>query len=448
MPEPAHADLLISGGMIVTVDPAWTVHPDGAVAVVDGAITAVGPRAEVTGAYEAARTIDGRGKLIIPGLINTHTHAPMVIYRGLADDLPLMTWLEEVVWPAEARFTTAESVEAGAVLAAAEMIAGGTTCFCDMYFFADEAARAAQAAGLRAVIARTFLNFPSPDAPGPEAALADAEAFLGRWQGNRLITPAAAPHSIYTVDDRWLFAGHALAVRFDVPYHIHVSETAGEVDTCRSTHKGLTPPAYLDRLGVLDHRTVAAHCVHVTAEDIALLAARGAGVAHCPESNMKLASGVAPVPDMLAQGVKVGLGSDGAMSNNNLSMLGTMNITALLHKVVRDDPTVVPARTVVYLATQGGANVLGLGDRIGSLEPGKRADLVLLRLDRPHAVPLYDPYSHLAYVLNDSDVDTVVIDGQVVYDAGRLTTIALDDARAVVLDLARQIGAARTRRVG
>ena len=448
MPEPAAVDLLVSGGLVVTVDPAWSLFADGAVAIRDGVLVAIGPRSELVTTYQAERTIDARGRLVIPGLINTHTHAPMVIYRGLADDLPLMTWLEDFVWPAEARFTTADAVRAGATLAAAEMIAGGTTCFADMYFFPDVAAEATRAAGLRGVIGRTFLNFPAPDAPGPAHALADCERFLERWHGDPLITPAVAPHSIYAVDPRWLTAGHELAVRYRVPFHTHVSETAGEVDTCRSANKGLTPPAFLDALGVLDERTVAAHCVHVTAQDIALLAARGAGVAHCPESNMKLASGVAPIPDMLAGLVKVGLGSDGAMSNNNLSMLGTMNMAALLHKVVREDPTVVPARTVVHMATQGGADVLGLGDRLGSLEPGKVADVVLLRLDRPHAVPLYDPYSHLAYVLQDGDVDTVIIAGQVVYEGGELRTIDLPAVRDAVQEIAGRIAAAEIGRHG
>jgi 5-methylthioadenosine/S-adenosylhomocysteine deaminase len=439
MADPTQVDLIVSGGLIVTVDAAWTVHEDGAVAVAGGRIVAVGPRAEITAAYRAARTLDAQGKLITPGFVNTHTHSPMVLFRGMADDMPLMTWLQDHIWPAEARYLSPEAVAAGATLAVGEMIAGGTTCFCDMYFFPDEAVRAVRTAGMRAVIGRTLLNFPAPDAPSPEAALADCERFLDQWHADPLITPAPAPHSIYVLDAQWLTAAHDLAVRYDTPYHIHVSETAGEVDTCRSIHDGLTPPGYLDRLGVLDRHMIAAHCVHVTPEDIALLAHRGVGVGHCPESNMKLASGVAPVPDMLAAGLHVGIGTDGATSNNDLSMLGAMNITSLLHKVTRGDPTVVPARTLVYMATQGGAHAAGLGDRLGSLEPGKRADLVLFSLDAPHAVPLFDPYSHLASALHDSDVDTVIVEGRVVYEGGRFTNCDVAGARIVVQEIAGRI---------
>ncbi len=439
MTDPTPVDLIISGGMIVTVDPDWTVYPAGAVAINEGLIVAVGPQAAITEAYRAAQTIDATGKLITPGFVNTHTHSPMVLFRGMADDMPLMTWLQDHIWPAEARYLSPEAVAAGATLAVGEMIAGGTTCFCDMYFFPDRAVAAVKSAGMRAVIGRTLINFPIPDAASPAEALADCERFLDEWHDDPLITPAPAPHSIYVVDAQWLTALHDLAVRYDVPYHIHVSETAGEVDTCRSIHDGLTPPAYLDRLGVLDRHMIAAHCVHVTPEDIALLARRGVGVGHCPESNMKLASGVAPIPDMLAAGLHVGIGTDGATSNNDLSMLGAMNITALLHKVIRNDPTVVPARTLVYMATQGGARAAGLGDRIGSLEPGKRADLVLFRLDAPHAVPMFDPYSHLAYTLHDSDVDTVVVAGRVVYEGGRYANCDVAGAQAVVQEIAGRI---------
>ncbi len=440
MEKESHAvDLLITGGLVVTMDDGWTVVQDGAVAIHEGEILAVGAASELRAAFQPADLIDAAGHAVIPGLINCHTHAPMTLFRGLADDLPLETWLHEHIWPAEAWAVKPEMVHWGTLLAAAEMIRSGTTLFTDMYFFEDEIGQAAKQAGVRAVLGEALVDFPSPNSKSSADALAYTEELLLKWQGDPLVQVSVQPHSPYAASAALLTRSKELAHRYGAVYLTHCSETAGEVIESRSKH-GRTPPGYLDDLGLLDSKTVFAHGVHLDDDDIDLLARRGTGVVHCPQSNLKLASGAARLPDLLAAGVRVGLGTDGAASNNDLDMWGEMNSAAMLHKLVNNDPTAADARTVIRLATRGGAALMGMEERIGSLEPGKRADLVLIDLEQPHLVPLYDIYSHLAYAVNKADVTTVMVDGRVVMRDRQLLTINLDELLARARSIAAEIG--------
>jgi len=433
------ADLLISGGLVVTLDDDWTLIEEGAVAVAGGAIVAVGPAAELAPAYRAAERIDASGHAVLPGLINCHTHAPMTLFRGLADDLPLEIWLHEHIWPAEAWAVKPEMVFWGTLLAAAEMIRSGTTLFTDMYFFEDEIGRAAKAAGMRAILGEALVDFPSPNSKTPAAGLAYTEELLRKWEQDPLVRVSVQPHSPYGASAELLVESKALARRYDALYLTHVAETASEVAELRE-RTGQTPALYLDGLGVLDDKTVFAHGVHLTPEEIDLLADRGSGVAHCPQSNLKLASGTAPLPAWQRAGVRVGLGTDGAASNNDLSLWGEINAAALVHKLVSGDPTAADARTVVRLATRGGADLVGMGEQLGSLEVGKRADLILIDLQQPHLVPLYDIYSHLAYAAGGGDVATVVIEGRVVMRDRHLLTLDEGEILARAREMAGEIG--------
>jgi len=431
-------DLLIEGGIVVTMDPEWRVFDDGAVAIDRGVIVAVGPRWDVVRAYRPGDLIDGRGKLILPGLVNTHTHAPMTLFRGLADDLPVSDWLQRYIWPAESRFMNPEAVRWGTLLAAAEMIRSGVTTFCDMYFHVDHLARAAKEAGMRAIPSWGFVDFPLPGQAGPEDALAQAEDYIRRWQGDPLIIPSVAPHAPYTVDGRWIQEAKTLADRYGVLMHIHVAETEGEVREMQA-RVGKTPVMYLEELGVLDRNVLAVHCIWVTPAEIELMAERDVAVAHCPESNMKLGSGVAPLLAMLGAGVRVGLGTDSAASNNDLSVLGEIQTAALLDKLTHRDPAAIKAPTVVRMGTLGGAEALGIDHLVGSLEVGKRADVILLDLSRPHLVPLYNVYSQIAYAARASDVQTVIIDGRVVMRDRELLTLDETEVMARVREIARRI---------
>jgi len=427
-------DLLIRNGTVLTMDKKRTVIPDGAVAVVGQSITAVGPSADFT-QWPAARTLDAGGGLILPGLINTHTHAAMALFRGLADDLPLMTWLNEHIFPAEAKLTP-ELVRVGTRLACAELIRSGTTCFCDMYLFEAAVAEAARQCGLRAVVGEVFFDFPSPNYGPIDQGFAYAQALLARWKNDPLIRVAIEPHSPYLCAPELLTRAASLAADHGALLVIHLSETQAEVAQIQEKYKR-TPTGHLAHLGVLSPRLVACHAVVLTAEDIALLAQNDVKVSHNPESNMKLASGVAPVPDLLAAGVCVGLGTDGCASNNNLDLFGEMDTAAKLHKVQRLDPTVMDAATVLAMTTRNAARVLGLAHEIGSLEVGKRADLIVVDTHQPHLTPMYDPVSHLVYAARGSDVLHSVINGQVVMENRDLLT--LDEAQ--VLADARQAAA-------
>src|SRR6266545_2971896 len=365
--------LVITGGTVVTMDAAGRVLSPGAVAIDGRHIVAVDTPDAIGARFSARETIDAAGQVVMPGLVNTHTHAPMVLYRGLADDLVLMDWLQKYIFPAEAKTVSREFVRAGTRLAALEMIESGTTTFADMYYFEEEIARETKAAGLRGVLGETVIQFPVADAKTPADALARAETFIKTFKNDPLITPAVAPHAIYTNDSATLKAARELSVQYSVPTLIHVAETQSEALTARERGSP-TVVSYLESLGFLGSGVVAAHAVWVNDSDMALLKSLGVGVSHNPESNMKLASGIAPVKAYLAANVKIGLGTDGAASNNDLDMFGAMRAASFLAKIATSDPTAVSAKTAVQMATIGGARVLGLEKQIGSLEPGKRAD--------------------------------------------------------------------------
>ncbi len=425
--------LVLTGGTVVTMDGERRVLSPGAVAVDGARIAAVGTAAEIGQAFAGAQVIDTTGKIVMPGLVNTHGHAPMVLYRGLADDMALMEWLEKYIFPAEARTVSPEMVRIGTRLAALEMIQSGTTTFADMYYFEEEIAQAARAAGLRGVLGQTIIRFPVADAATPAQALKRAEAFIKAFRGDALVTPAVAPHSAYTLDRATLVASRELAARYGVPLLIHLAETEEEVRVIRDD-SGLSPTGYLQSIGFWGPKTLAAHGVWVTDEDIAILGRAGAGVSHNPESNMKLASGTAPVPRYLAAGVALGLGTDGAASNNDLDMFEAMRQAAFLHKLDTRDPRAVPAPAVLEMATIGGARALGMDREIGSIEAGKRADLIVVGMRRARQTPRYDALSHLVYATRGDDVETTVVDGRVLMRDRKVLTLdeaaVLDEAEA------------------
>lgn len=423
-------DLIVSGKHVVTMDGVFRVIDGGAVAVRGERIVAVGTRAEIDKSYKAKKRIDRPNALITPGLINTHTHAPMSLLRGIADDLRLQEWLEKYIFPAEAKNVTPDFVRAGTNLAVLEMLLSGTTTYTDMYYFEEVIADATAKAGMRGVLGQTIIQFPVPDAKTPAEGLSRTEVFLKQFAGHRLITPAPAPHAIYTNADETLRSSRALANKYNVPLLIHVAETKREFDESKAK-RGLTPVAALAKLGILDGRTVAAHGVWLDDDDIATLAAKKTGVAHCPSSNMKLASGIAPLPKLLKLGVALGLGPDGpAGSNNDFNLFEEMDLAGKLQKVATMDPETLPARTVVAMATIGGARVIGMEKEIGSLEAGKRADLIAVSLDSPHAYPMFNVYSQLVNALKGSDVTDVVVNGKLLVEQRKPLT--LDPAKVRV----------------
>ncbi len=427
---PRAVSLVITNGTVVTMDDARRILSPGAVAIDASRIAAVDTPERIASGYRGRNTIDARGAVVMPGLINTHTHAPMVLYRGLADDLALMDWLQKYIFPAEARTVSPAFVAAGTRLAALEMIRSGTTTYADMYYFEEEIGRATRAAGLRGVLGETIIQFPVADAKTPAESLARAERFIKEFAGDPLITPAVAPHSMYTLDAESLKRCRALADQYHVPVLTHLAETQDEVKIAADKHHA-TPTAYLDSLGFWKPGTVAAHAVWMTPEDMAILKRGGVGVSHNPESNMKLASGVAPVTDMRAAGLVVGLGTDGAASNNDLDMFEAMRQAAFLHKLARKDPRAVPAGEALAMATIDGARVLNMADRIGSLEPGKQADVLIVDMSAARQTPMYDPVSHLVYVTRGDDVRTTVVAGRVLMRDRKVLTL---DERAVLAE--------------
>ncbi len=416
------ADLIVLNGMLVTMDKDRRVIEDGAVAVTSGRIVAVGTRRDIVAGFRATQTIDARGKIIIPGLINGHTHIPMTLFRGLADDLDLQEWLTKFIFPAEAKNVSEEFVRVGTRLGLAEMIRGGTTTYCDMYYFEDAIADETAKAGVRGVLGETVIDFPVADNKTNAEAMAYVEKFVQKWKGHALITPAIAPHAPYTVSEEHLKAARAFSDRTGAAMVTHVSETKREVDDSIRM-KNASPIEYLRRIGFLSDRLIAAHVVWPTGNDLDTLERAGVGVVHNPQSNMKLASGVAPVPRMIKEGVRVGLGTDGAASNNDLSMWEEMDTVAKLHKVFSGDPKVISAQQAFELATIRGARALHLEKQIGSIEEGKQADLVLVDRDSLNQVPFYNIYSHLVYATKTSDVQTVIINGRVVMRDRRLLTL-------------------------
>jgi 5-methylthioadenosine/S-adenosylhomocysteine deaminase len=434
-------DLLVAGGTVVTMDGERRVLEDGTVAVRGDAILAVGPRAEIEGKYDGAQRIDARGKLVLPGLINGHTHVPMTLLRGLKDDVTLDVWLTKYIFPAEAKNVNEDFVRWGTRLAALEMIRGGTTTFADMYYFEDAIAEETKAAGMRGVLGETVIDFPTPDSKTPAQTLAYTANFLQRWKGDALIHAAVAPHSIYTDSEKTLKDAAALARKYGAPILIHVAEIRKELNDSREKN-GTTPVQYLERIGLLGPDVVAAHCVWVDEADRKILAERQVGCVHNPASNMMLASGVAPVIEERAAGVHVGLGTDGpAGSNNDLDLMEEMDLAAKLQKVTKMDPQALGAKAAVEMATIEGAHALHMEKEIGSLEAGKKADLILIGLDAPNAVPMYEVYAQIVYALKASDVETVVIAGRVVMRDHKVLTVKESEVIAKAREYGKKVEA-------
>ena len=415
-------DLLVTNGTVVTMDAKRDVIEGGAVAVNGDSIVAVGPTAELSAKYDAAKVIDAHGAIVMPGLINTHAHAAMSLFRGIADDLALDEWLHKYIFPAEARNVSADFVTWGTRLSLLEMIQGGTTTYTDMYYFEDAVARATKDAGMRGVLGETVIDFPAPDNKTPADAYAYIQRYIDTWKNDSLIVPAVAPHSMYTLSEKTLQDSAALARKNHVPILIHIAEAPFELQQSREKY-GLTPVAYLDRAGVLGPDVVGAHCIWVEHADIQIMVARGVGCAFNPSSNMKTAAGVQPTIDMLAAGQAIGLATDGAGSNNNQDMFEEMDLAAKLQKVARMDSRALPAEQVVAMATITGAAALHMDKLIGSLEPGKKADLIIVDTTAPHATPMYNVYSALVYSLKASDVRSVVIGGKPVMEDRKMLTL-------------------------
>jgi len=438
MSSEANWDMLVVGGTVLTMEPGSEPIRNGAVAVADGRIAAVGPAEELLELAPSGEVLNAGNCIILPGLVNTHSHLAMTVLRGIADDLPLKQWLEEHIWPVEKEHINREVVRLGTELAAAEQLLAGVTTTTDMYFFGDEVCSVLADAGMRGVVAESLIGFPTPRCATSDEMFQKQRDLIEAYRNHPLILPSVAAHSPYSVSAIDLVREAELAEEFGVPMQIHLSETSWEVEKLLS-EKGVSPVAYLADLGVLSDRTVAAHCVHVSPEDIEILAEFETGVSHNPVSNLKLASGVAPVPAMVAAGVKVGLGTDGAASNNTLDLLRDMQLAALLHKGITGDPTVLPARAMLEIATSEGAKVLGLANRIGSLTEGREADIVCIKVDGPHTAPMYDPYSHLVFAARASDVRHVVIRGRIIVRNRALQTLDLDRIEAQVREFSESV---------
>jgi len=432
-------DLLIKSGMLLTMQGgSASCLSSGYVALKNEKILACGPQDKLPADLQAGAELDASGKLVMPGLVNGHTHAAMTLFRGLADDLPLMTWLQDYIFPAEAKCVTPEMVYWCSKLAAAEMLLSGTTTVADGYFHEDMAARAFADAGLRAVAAQGIIDFPAPGVPDPTANIQAAENFLKEWSGKSpLVLPAVFCHSPYACGPDTLLRGKRLAEQYEVPLFIHVAETQQEIAQVKSRY-GRTPVRHLDANGLLDEDTICIHCVHLDGEETAILKERGTKIVTCPESNMKLAAGCAPLPDMLRTGLAVGLGTDGCASNNDLDLFREMDSCAKLHKLVAMDPTVVRAGEALAMATIGGAGVLGLDRTIGSLEPGKLADLILVDLQQPHLTPFYNA-DLLVYAGRGTDVTDVFVNGRRVVENRRLATMDLVEVFAEVRRLSNSM---------
>ncbi|MFN7984274.1 MAG: amidohydrolase [Vicinamibacterales bacterium] len=430
--------LIVTGGTVLTENDTRQIFSPGAVAINGSDIVEVGTPADIAAKYSAAQTIDARDQIVLPGFINTHTHAPMVMFRGLADDLALMDWLQKYIFPAEAKTVSPEFVRTGTRLAALEMIQSGTTTYTDMYYFEEEIAKATKEAGLRGVLGETVIQFPVADAKTPAEGLARAETFIKTFRNDPLIVPAVAPHAMYTNDAATLKAAAELGRKYDVPVLIHLAETQDEVKTARDDHQN-TPTGYLESIGFWGPKTVAAHGVWVTDDDIAILKRHNVGVSHNPESNMKLASGTAPVLKYLASGVNLSLGTDGAASNNDLDMFEAMRQASFLAKLSSGNPTAVPAQVALDLATIGGAKALGMEKLIGSLEAGKRADLITVSMSAARQTPMYDAVSHLVYVTRGDDVRNTVVNGKVLMRDRKVSTLNETEVLTAAKALAQKV---------
>jgi 5-methylthioadenosine/S-adenosylhomocysteine deaminase len=431
-------DLIITGAKALLLDFQNTCLDHASVAIHGDEIVAVGPTDKITKQYQAKRTIAAKDSMIMPGFVNCHTHAAMTCFRGIADDLELMDWLNNYIFPAEAKNVNPELAYWGSLLGAAEMIKSGTTTFCDMYIFEDETACAAKTAGIRCLIGEVLFDFPSPNFKTPAEGIAYTKMLAEKWKDDPLVNIIIEPHALYTCSKPLLTDVKELAEKYHLPIGLHLLENAAEKKQLEEKF-GKGAVAFLKDIGYLDEHLIAFHCVCMTDEDIKMFADYGCKISHNPASNMKLASGVAPVPEMLKAGVTVGLGTDGCASNNNLDMIKEMATAAKLHKVARLDPTVMDAKTVVRMATVEGAKALGMGKITGSLEAGKKADIIIIGLNKPHLTPIYSEYSHLVYAMSGADVDTVLINGKVVMENRRLLTIDEDEVMRKVREIAVKV---------
>ncbi len=439
-------DLIVAGDYIISMDEKQTVISDGAVAVHDGLIVALGAADEISAAYSASETLSGDNRIVMPGLINGHSHAAMTLLRGVADDLPLMEWLNDYIFPAEVEFVDAEFVRIGTELACWEMIRGGTTMFVDMYYFPDVVADVVESCGMRAMVSATVIDQRSPDAEIAADSIRKGLEFIGRWKDNNSrIIPIFGPHANYTLNADQLRTTRAAANEAGVSISIHMSESQFELQYSKDNY-GMTPIAFFESIGFLDGPTIAAHVVWPTETEIPILAERGVGVIHNPTSNMKIASGISPVTEMLRAGVLVGLGTDGAASNNDLDMWEEMRLAAFLQKVDRMDPEVMSAQTVLTMATSGGAEAIGLRDQIGALSIGMKADLIQVSFDDVHFVPTYDVISHLVYVADEQDVATVIVDGKVLMRNKEILTVDTGRVAHEARELAKRMQAALAER--
>lgn len=431
------ADILIINAFIVTIDKEYIIIENGAIAILDGKIIYIGENI-ISESYTAKKVIDAKGNIVMPGLINSHTHIPMTIFRGMADDMPLQKWLNEFIFPAEAKFLNAENVTIGAEIAIHEMIRFGTTCFADMYYFENDIAKLCEEIGIRCVLSEGILDFPVPNNPTPQHALDFTEQQILAYKDSQLINFAFGPHSPYTCSEEWLIKARTLANKYDVPFHIHLSETSYEYE--QSIEKtGVTPLQYLDKIGCLDGKTIAAHCVYFSEEDVALMVQKNVSVVNNPQSNLKLVSGVAPIPFMQKAGGNVALGTDGVVSNNSLDMFTEMKVAALIHKLNHHDPTAGNARDIITMATINGAKALGLDSITGSLEIGKCADVIIIDINQAHTQPLYNAYSQIVYSLNGNDVDTVIIDGKIVLENKNFCFGNIENAISRIKTLSKEI---------
>ena len=431
------ADIHVINGMVLTMNSGEQKFAHGFVSIKDDRIISLGPMASLSSTDIPKKTIDAHGGIVMPGLVNAHTHAAMTCFRGMADDLPLMTWLNDHIFPAEARLDH-DKVFFGALLACAEMILSGTTCFSDMYLFEDAVAMAAKNSGIRAVVGEVLYDFPSPNYGPIEKGFEYTEMLIEKWKDDPLVTIAVEPHSPYLCSPELLKKASRIALDNRIPLIMHLSETKNEVEKIKERY-GKTPVTHMANLGVLTPNLLACHCVVLTNEDMDLLHQYDVKVAHNPESNMKLASGVAPIPKLLKKGVCVSIGTDGCASNNNLDMFLEMDTAAKLHKVSTGDPTVMDAKTVLKMSTIDSAHALGLSDSIGSLEPGKKADLIVIDTQKPHLTPMYHPESHLVYAARGSDVNTVIINGKIVMEDGKLNFMDIEKVMDNVRNIADEI---------
>jgi len=432
-------NIVIHNGTVITMNSDFDIINNGFLCIKNDKLAKIEPLENDAPLPEGDKIIDARGGIIMPGLVNTHTHLPMALFRGLADDLPLSKWLNEYIFPAEANHIHPESVRLGALLSGAEMLLSGTTTCCDGYFYEDHVAAAMNDIGMRTILGQGVIDFPAPGVPNPEGNIDNAITFILKWKNiSPLITPSIFCHSPYTCSEATLKKAKEAADANGVLFQIHAAETKDEYVSIQTKHH-ITPIKYLDKIGILDQNTLLVHAVWLDDDDIEIIAKRRANVSHNPESNMKLASGIAPVPALLKAGVTVGLGTDGCASNNNLDLFSEMDTAAKLHKVNAMDPTLMDAVTVLKMATIEGARSLGLQDITGSLEIGKQADVIIIDTHKPHLVPVYNPVSHIVYAAQGSDVKDVIVNGNVLLRNRELFTLDIEDILGKVADIASHI---------